>query len=146
MAPPKSSSFSVRVVLPASGWEMIANVRRRLISVEISSIAISGKGAQRLPGGGWRHCTACIRMFSGVRGRYDCGGRAGRASGLPNHHNRTRRGGRDGKKKTKKKEKNKKKKKKKKKKKQTKKLLVCLFFGCLASLSLAGPCWEYAAV
>ena len=31
MAPPKSSSFSVSVVLPASGWEMIANVRRRLI-------------------------------------------------------------------------------------------------------------------
>ena len=29
IAPPNSSSFSVRVVLPASGWEMIANVRRR---------------------------------------------------------------------------------------------------------------------
>src|SRR5438552_3140556 len=28
MAPPNSSSFSVSVVLPASGWEMIANVRR----------------------------------------------------------------------------------------------------------------------
>jgi hypothetical protein len=33
MAPPKSSIFSVRVVLPASGWEMMANVLRRLISV-----------------------------------------------------------------------------------------------------------------
>src|SRR5581483_6812569 len=32
MAPPNSSSFSVNVVLPASGWEMMANVRRRLIS------------------------------------------------------------------------------------------------------------------
>src|SRR4029453_13345385 len=32
MAPPKSSSFSVSVVLPASGWEMIANVRRRATS------------------------------------------------------------------------------------------------------------------
>src|SRR5215469_3719082 len=32
MAPPKSSSFSVGVVLPASGCEMIANVRRRRIS------------------------------------------------------------------------------------------------------------------
>src|SRR5579872_4059373 len=32
MAPPNSSSFSVRVVLPASGWEMMAKVRRRLIS------------------------------------------------------------------------------------------------------------------
>lgn len=29
MAPPNSSSFSVRVVLPASGWEMMAKVRRR---------------------------------------------------------------------------------------------------------------------
>src|SRR4029079_14750563 len=32
MAPPTSSSFSVSVVLPASGWEMIANVRRRATS------------------------------------------------------------------------------------------------------------------
>ena len=29
IAPPYSSSFSVSVVLPASGWEMIAKVRRR---------------------------------------------------------------------------------------------------------------------
>jgi hypothetical protein len=28
IAPPNSSSFSVSVVLPASGWEMMANVRR----------------------------------------------------------------------------------------------------------------------
>jgi hypothetical protein len=32
MAPPNSSSFSVSVVLPASGCEMMANVRRRAIS------------------------------------------------------------------------------------------------------------------
>jgi hypothetical protein len=32
MAPPYSSSFSVSVVLPASGWLMIAKVRLRLIS------------------------------------------------------------------------------------------------------------------
>ena len=32
IAPPNSSSFSVRVVLPASGCEMIAKVRRRGIS------------------------------------------------------------------------------------------------------------------
>src|SRR4051794_27518939 len=31
-APPYSRNFSVSVVLPASGWEMIANVRRRAIS------------------------------------------------------------------------------------------------------------------
>lgn len=29
IAPPNRSSFSVSVVLPASGWEMIAKVRRR---------------------------------------------------------------------------------------------------------------------
>jgi hypothetical protein len=32
MAPPNSKSFSVSVVLPASGCEMMANVRRRSIS------------------------------------------------------------------------------------------------------------------
>src|SRR5689334_4349025 len=32
IAPPNSRSFSVKVVLPASGWAMIANVRRRPIS------------------------------------------------------------------------------------------------------------------
>ncbi len=32
IAPAYSSSFSVSVVLPASGWEMIANVRRRSTS------------------------------------------------------------------------------------------------------------------
>ena len=32
MAPPNQSSFSVKVVLPASGWEMMANVRRRSTS------------------------------------------------------------------------------------------------------------------
>src|SRR5579862_7227669 len=33
MAPPNKRSFSVSVVLPASGWEMIAKVRRRSTSV-----------------------------------------------------------------------------------------------------------------
>src|SRR5690606_32971853 len=32
IAPANSNSFSVRVVLPASGWEMMANVRRRATS------------------------------------------------------------------------------------------------------------------
>src|ERR1700733_5754309 len=36
MAPPNNSSFSVSVVLPASGWVMIAKVLRRLISLTIS--------------------------------------------------------------------------------------------------------------
>src|SRR5580698_10655255 len=37
IAPPNRRSFSVRVVFPASGCEIIANVLRRLISLEISS-------------------------------------------------------------------------------------------------------------
>ena len=39
MAPPNSSSFSVSVVLPASGCEMIAKVRRRAASRETSDMA-----------------------------------------------------------------------------------------------------------
>ncbi len=39
MAPPNSSSFSVSVVLPASGCEMIAKVRRRRISAASSFMA-----------------------------------------------------------------------------------------------------------
>ena len=41
MAPPKRRSFSVMVVLPASGWEMIAKVRRRWIS-RVSSVIPRG--------------------------------------------------------------------------------------------------------
>src|SRR5215831_12875449 len=57
MAPPNSSSFSVRVVLPASGCEMIANVRRRRISASswvMSLTAGSGGGVatQRTPQNG----------------------------------------------------------------------------------------------
>ncbi len=38
MAPPNSSSFSVSVVLPASGCEMMANVRRRAVSCPVEVI------------------------------------------------------------------------------------------------------------
>ena len=41
IAPPNSSSFSVSVVLPASGCEMIANVRRRQISEAMADISWS---------------------------------------------------------------------------------------------------------
>ena len=41
MAPPYSSSFSVRVVLPASGWLMMANVRRRSISSRFVIVPLS---------------------------------------------------------------------------------------------------------
>jgi hypothetical protein len=40
MAPPNSNSFSVMVVLPASGWEMIAKVRRLFASVMISVVIV----------------------------------------------------------------------------------------------------------
>src|SRR5664279_2091042 len=40
IAPENSSSFSVRVVLPASGWEMMANVRRRRVSVSKDKVLI----------------------------------------------------------------------------------------------------------
>ena len=57
MAPPNSSSFSVSVVLPASGWEMIANVRRRATSSEsgerdgeFGGYGKIGHGAERLAG------------------------------------------------------------------------------------------------
>ena len=45
IAPPNSSSFSVSVVLPASGCEMIANVRRRALWVAVSDMVSDGVGA-----------------------------------------------------------------------------------------------------
>ena len=45
IAPPNSSSFSVSVVLPASGCEMMANVRRRAISRCVGSSVWAGAGA-----------------------------------------------------------------------------------------------------
>ncbi len=60
MAPPNSSSFSVSVVLPASGWEMIANVRRRATSSASgerdgdSAVTMSDMRLERLAGKmGW---------------------------------------------------------------------------------------------
>ena len=38
IAPENSSSFSVSVVLPASGWEMMAKVRRRRTSAAMRSV------------------------------------------------------------------------------------------------------------
>ena len=51
MAPPNSSSFSVSVVLPASGCEMIANVRRRRISAARSVMALQPGSAGGSAGG-----------------------------------------------------------------------------------------------
>src|SRR5882757_677069 len=57
IAPPNSSSFSVSVVLPASGWEMIAKVRRRATSSasgerggDSAVTAMSDIGPERLAG------------------------------------------------------------------------------------------------
>jgi len=47
MAPPNSKSFSVKVVLPASGWEMMANVLLRLISLDIS-VSVTDKILERV--------------------------------------------------------------------------------------------------
>src|SRR5438105_5572572 len=51
MAPPNSSSFSVRVVLPASGCEMIAKVRRRPISAARPLMGQGTSGRRGLQGG-----------------------------------------------------------------------------------------------
>src|SRR5690606_42005930 len=77
IAPPNSSSFSVSVVLPASGCEMIANVRRRAASVETSGM---GEGAVRRwvgreagnytgPAGGGRPGPAAARLQRGSVGQ-----------------------------------------------------------------------------
>src|ERR1700743_514729 len=57
MAPPNSSSFSVSVVLPASGCAMIAKVRRRATSSDSGerdgdsvATAVSDMAGQRLAG------------------------------------------------------------------------------------------------
>src|SRR3954451_1771827 len=46
IAPPNSRSFSVSVVLPASGWEMMAKVRRRSTSVASADRAGAPSGAR----------------------------------------------------------------------------------------------------
>ena len=47
IAPPNSSSFSVSVVLPASGWEMIAKVRRRPTGAGRSVMAVCSPGYEK---------------------------------------------------------------------------------------------------
>src|SRR5579871_146343 len=49
MAPPNSNSFSVSVVLPASGCEMMAKVRRSSIAEAMSLILISGRTGSEDP-------------------------------------------------------------------------------------------------
>ena len=47
IAPENSSSFSVSVVLPASGWEMIAKVRRRRVSAAKDMAVNAGRAHGR---------------------------------------------------------------------------------------------------
>src|SRR5215469_6440375 len=55
MAPPKSRRCSVNVVLPASGWEMMAKVRRRAASLE--GVWLMDAGGSRL--GKFQQALAC---------------------------------------------------------------------------------------
>src|SRR6186997_3335629 len=69
IAPENSSSFSVSVVLPASGWEMMAKVRRRRTSVARSGIGEegaprrSGRMEERLSGGSPVHTRPMPEML-----------------------------------------------------------------------------------
>ena len=71
MAPPNSKSFSVSVVLPASGWEMMAKVRRRSTStasgVEASE---SGRSTGLFMGRMWqgKRCGSRVAGFRWARG------------------------------------------------------------------------------
>src|SRR5262245_53975764 len=47
IAPPNSNSFSVSVVLPASGCEMMANVRRSAVSCTVKVMNLSGAWSLR---------------------------------------------------------------------------------------------------
>src|SRR4051812_20985096 len=65
MAPPNSNSFSVRVVLPASGCEMMANVRRRAVSCPVELMESLNRGfGGRGPELELQH----NRIFASVRG------------------------------------------------------------------------------
>src|SRR5690349_9843558 len=50
IAPPNSNSFSVSVVLPASGCEMMANVRLRAVScpVEVMEFSVGESGLPKI--------------------------------------------------------------------------------------------------
>jgi hypothetical protein len=77
IAPPKSSSFSVSVVLPASGWEMIAKVRRLATSRWMSggkalSLRLScGESLAVLAVGGGAHQEAFGGRKTKAAGRED---------------------------------------------------------------------------
>src|SRR5215470_2957008 len=71
IAPPKSNSFSVSVVLPASGWEIIANVRRRSTSAasgvtRIESEVITGLFIRRMWQGNRAGSRADLAQSRGV--------------------------------------------------------------------------------
>src|SRR3954452_16543708 len=94
IAPPNSRSFSVSVVLPASGWEMMAKVRRRSTSVASADRAGAPSGARiGMFMAGW------MWQFPPLRSRSGCPNRAGlgpalQSAGIQRHgHGRVGRGG-----------------------------------------------------
>src|SRR6188472_3313329 len=71
IAPENSKSFSVSVVLPASGWEMMAKVRRRRVSAaRFEDKGSSGRKTDGGPSGGVRtlYC-ACYAVPEGPPAR-----------------------------------------------------------------------------
>src|SRR5688500_4231388 len=72
IAPPNSSNFSVSVVLPASGWEMIAKVRLLLISFDnllFASSIVPDRDAVR----GFEHAEHAARDSTGAARRQASG-------------------------------------------------------------------------
>src|SRR5215208_5600717 len=61
IAPENSNSFSVSVVLPASGWEMMAKVRRRRVSAakDEDKRELRGTGAGREKTAGYANPLLC---------------------------------------------------------------------------------------
>src|SRR5476651_2248537 len=77
IAPPASSRFSVSVVLPASGWEMIAKVRRLAAWAAILRRELEASAAREVVMGGQVACRAPFRKparSGGVAAQSDKGG------------------------------------------------------------------------
>jgi len=67
IAPANSSSFSVSVVLPASGWEMMAKVRRRFTSSGRVMGAAAVGGGRRPYAKGPGVATGALSLIATVR-------------------------------------------------------------------------------
>src|SRR4051812_40529560 len=72
IAPPNSRSFSVNVVLPASGWEMMAKVRRRSTSVACGGRAGAPSGVRMVMGSVWQIQPMRSRTISVKAQQFPC--------------------------------------------------------------------------